>query len=241
MKITFTILTLILFLFCACKKPKSVIFTGQLLLTKKNPLPLSNRKIEVFQLGGNAIIIGSSGSSATTVTDADGRFKLTFVPGTTYFTAFSGENNSPLSLTGREGYPYFIRSNFSVAGYDANKPIFIGKSIDSLIIKVYCFKSIIPSDTFGLRGNNVNARFEKKYTGIMADSASTLTLDTIYNVLFTNFDCVKRTFSNLDISFGRLKTYAGSAFQSFTGQIQFDMELPAEDETKREMTFYFNN
>lgn len=241
MKITYLNIVLILFLFCACKKPRPIVFSGQLLLTKKHPVPLSNRKIEVFQLGGNAIIMGSSGSSATAVTDANGHFSMTFVPGTTYFAGFSGENNSPLSLAGTEGFPFFIRRNFPEAGYDANKPIFIGKTVDSLIIKVYTFKKITTSDTFGLRGNTISAPFDKKYTGITADSADTFTLDTIYNVLFTDFDCIKKTFGNIDLQFGRLKTYSGYTNQSFTAQSLYGLGLSAEDETRTEMKFYFTN
>ena len=48
MKGIYVIIILLLTLFCACKKPKPIVFAGQLLLTKKNPIPLSNRKVEIF-------------------------------------------------------------------------------------------------------------------------------------------------------------------------------------------------
>ncbi len=241
MKIACLKFTLIVILFCACKKPKPIVFSGQLLLTRKSLVPLSNKKIQIFQSGGSAILSGSSSSTAEAITDANGRFSMTFVPGTTYFAGFSGENISPLTLSNAlydASFPYFFRQNFPEQGYDASKPIFVGKSIDTIVVKVYTWKNITSSDTFGLRGTMINANFDKEYTGIRADSGSTFTLDILTNVLFTRFDCIKKTFAN-DISFGRVKTISGN--KVFVGENQFQEELSAEDEIKKESTFQFNN
>ena len=241
MKITCLKLVLIAFLFLACKKPKPIVLSGQLLLTKKSPVPLSNKKIEIYQPGGNAIITGSSGSSAEAVTDANGRFTVTFIPGTSYFSFFRGENTAPLTLSsGTDDYsfPFFIRQNFPAQGNDASKPIFVGKSVDTMVVKVYTFKNIHATDTFGLRGATVNANLYKEYTGLTIDSGSTFTLDILTNVLFTRYDYIKKTFLN-DISFGRVKTNAGN--KVFLGDSQSWAELSEEDETKKDMTFQLNN
>lgn len=242
MKVTCVTILLMISLFVGgCKKPKPVVFYGQLLLTKKSLMPLSNRRIEIFQLGGNAIIMGSSGSSAAAVTDANGRFSITFVPGDSYFGPFRGESNSPLTLFGAINDSLsFMRRNFPDSNYDASKPIFVGKTIDSVIIKVNCFKNIFTSDTFALRGITFTGRFNKNYTGLMVDSATSFTLDTIYHVLFTDFESSKGRFANNNIEFGRLKTYPGGTTPSFSSQSPWSMELSADDEPKREMTFTFS-
>ena len=238
MKTTYRIIILILVIFSACIKPEPVNFSGQLLLTKKNPIPLSNREIEIFQLGGNAIITGSSGSSSVNRTDVNGRFSMTFVPGSSYFTAFRGANGSSLTLISNQGFPFFIRKNFPEQNYDSNTPIYVGKTIDSLIIKVYSFENITFSDTFGLRGiTTLDSSINKRYRGITADSATTFTLDTIYNVLYTDFDCIKNKFSNNNMSFGRIRTNSNG--ELFSGQYLYGIELSSEDEQKKEMTFYF--
>lgn len=239
MKISFLYILIISILFYGCKKSEPIVFSGQLLLTKKNPVPLINRKIEIFQLGGSGIIMGSSGASASTITDVNGRFSLTFVPGKSYFAGFSGGSISPLTLTSIEGYPFFIKNSFPEIGYDKNMPIYIGKSIDSLIIKFYSFKNISPLDTLAIKGSSIDSVFEKRYTGITADSLTTFNLDTIYNVLFTEFDCNRKIFRN-NIQFGELKRYSNPTNGYFIGESYILNELSMEDETKREMTFYFN-
>ena len=227
-------LLLIFFLLFACKKPKPIVYSGQLLLTKKNPIPLSNRQIEIFQQGSGEsgfifIFSGSSGSSTTAATDANGRFSFSFASGT---STFWGSINDSLS---------FMRLHFPETNYDASKPIFVAKTIDTIIIKLKCNKNIVSSDTFALKGITTSGKFDKRFTGIIADSANTLTLDTIYNVIYTNFDCIKGIFANDNIQFGRLKTYLGGSSPYFTSQSLYWIELPAEDEPKREMTFFFND
>lgn len=243
MSMKFTLLKLLLLLLCfsACKKPKPVVFSGQFLLTKKNPVPLANRSIEIYQPGGNAIIMGSSGSSATTNTDNNGRFNIRFVPGSSYFAGFSGENNNPLTVTSSDGNPYFSRKNFPDSGFDPAKPIFVGKQIDTLVIKITCFKAITSTDTFELKGNTINAVFNKKYTGIIADSSHTFTLDTLYNALFTDYDCRSKTFINNSIALARLKFFTGNSTPYSLALGSYYFELSPEDEIQKEITFIFEN
>lgn len=239
MKHSFLKLGFVLLLVCACKKPKPIIFTGQLLLCRKTPLPIANRLIEMYQGGGNAIIAGSSSSTASALTNANGTFSITFVPGTAYFFAFSGESNSPISLRGREGFPEFSQENFSKSNYDASKPIYVGKTVDMLIVKVKLVSSIVSTDTFGLRGNTTNAAFDKRYTGITADSSTTIVLDTIYNALFTNFDQTGNSFANT-IEFGKTKQYYTNYTSLIGSQSLYWDRLSADDEAKREITFFFS-
>jgi hypothetical protein len=52
-------------LVAACRKnPKPIIYSGQLLLSKKYPIPVSNKKIEIYQQGqSSAIGLGSGAAS----------------------------------------------------------------------------------------------------------------------------------------------------------------------------------
>jgi hypothetical protein len=73
----------------------------------KKSCPFTNRKIEIYQSGGNTIIMGSSVTFSNAVTVANGRFTITFTSGKSYFPGFSGANSSPLKLSCSEGFPFF--------------------------------------------------------------------------------------------------------------------------------------
>jgi hypothetical protein len=238
-------LLVLIFLFAACKKPKPVIISGQLLLTKKNPVALSLRKIEIYQPGSYSAIgfsSGSSSSSAISVTDANGYFRVNFIPGTSTFIALTGTNGNSIILSSTPGdtaFPYFYRKNFPDSGYDETKPIFIGKSIDTAIIKVSLVTDLTITDTIGVQGYTVSGRLNKEYTGLTAPAGSVITLDTITNMLFTDFDCSVNKFINT-LYAGRKSTTPWGFVTIFSHGFNSPFQLSATDETKQELLFYFN-
>ncbi|MEO6672350.1 MAG: hypothetical protein ABIN93_02870 [Ginsengibacter sp.] len=235
---------ILLFLVSACKKTKPVSFSGQLLLTKKYPVVFSRREIEIYQPGSPGVIgipASSLSSSSTAGTDAGGYFSLSFIPGTTTFIIFTGTNSNSLTLSNSfedTSFPRFSRRNFPDRGYDPAKPIFIGKSIDTAIIKVNLLTDLTDADTIGLQAYSISGKLDKEYTGITASAGSVIILDTISNMLFTDFNCTENKFTNT--------LYAGKKFTTIWGYKTISSvsspspyQLSATDETKTELMFYF--
>jgi hypothetical protein len=231
-------------LFYNCKKEKPVVFSGQLLLTHKYPLPLANRKIEFFQPGSPPAIGINSGSTSSSVeglSDANGFFHLSFTPGKSTFIVFTSTNSTPLTLSnslGDTSFPNFSRRNFSSEKNDGG-PIYIGKTIDTAIIKVNLITSLISSDTIGLQANTINGRINKEYTGRSAAAGSVIVLDTISNMLFTDFDCLEQRFINTLHAGRKWTTNSGYKAISSAGVVS-PAQLSPSDETKNEIIFYFN-
>ncbi len=170
MKSRFCLGVLVALLFLGCKKEKPIIFEGQLLFTSKFPYPLGNRKIEIYQSGSSSAIglsSGSTSSSAITLTAINGNFRLSFIPGT-----------SPDS------------------GYNAATPIFVGKTIDTAIVKVGLSSALTPADTIGLRAYTISGSIDKEYTGRSGNTGAFIVLDSICNMLFTDFNCYLKKISN---------------------------------------------
>ena len=219
------------------------MFSGHLLLTDKHPLPLANRKIELYQSGSPAavgIISGSSSSSATAMTDANGFFHLSFTPGESSFIIFSSPSSSPLTLSNPLGdttFPQFSRRNFP-SGYNPDAPIYIGKSIDTAIIKVHLISDLTASDTIGLQAYTLNGRINKEYIGRSAEAGSVIVLDTISKMLFTDFDCYEQKFINT-LYAGRQWTTAWGYTTISSAGVVSPSQLSATNETRKEITFYF--
>lgn len=221
------------------------MFSVQLLLTKKHPFPLANRKIELYQPGSAAAIginSGSSSSSATAVTDANGFFRLSFTPGKSSFIIFSSTSSNPLTLSnplGDTSFPQFFRRNFPAA-YNPGAPIYIGKTIDNAIIKVNLITDLTPSDTIGLQAYTLNGRITKEYSGRSAAAGSVIILDTISNMLFTDFDCYEQKFINTLYAGRKWTTVWGYTTISTAGFVSPSL-LSEIDEAKNEIMFYFKN
>jgi hypothetical protein len=184
---------------------------------------------------------GSTSSSVTTLTDANGNFRLSFTSGTSSFIIFSGTNSNSLTL-GNSPYdivfPHFSRKNFPDSGYDANKPVFVGKTIDTAIIKVILSSDLIATDTIGLRGYTISGSIDKEYTGMTGTTGNIIVLDTINNMLFTSFDCLTKKFNNT-VYAGR-KWTTGLGYETISDYgIVSPFQLSEVDETKQEITFYF--
>ena len=232
----------IIFLFSACRKEqKPIIFTGKLLLSKKYPVPLANRFIEIYQ-GGNSSAIGlSSGSSSSTSTGSttvDGNFNLQFRPGTASLLFFSGASNAPLTLSSRDGiFPGFSRQYFPDSAYDPTKPIYIGKIIDTVIIKANLTVPLISTDTIGLQTTTIDGSLDKIYTGNNALQGSIIPIDTIYNMLFTEYTGIQKKFRNT-LNAGKKTTYAAGYTINSNWYI-YPPNVSKEDEHKLEIIFYY--
>lgn len=232
-------------LFISCRKEqKPIIYSGQLLLSKKNPLPVANKQIVIYQ-GGTAGAIGinsgATSSSASAVTDASGHFQITFRPGTSSFIIFSGASTSPLTFSSEFGDTSlfsFSRTNFPDSGNDPLLPIYIGKSIDTAIMKMNLSSDITTTDTVGLEINTISGRISKAYTGLSGNAGTTITLDTIFNEILKNYNCYQKNFIN-SLYAGRKYTVPAGYNTITTFGFVSPAILSADDEKKVEMHFYF--
>ena len=250
MKQVFHLTYLILFLtsifFCSsCKKKlEPIVYSGQLLLSKKYPFAVANRKIEVYQRGTAPAIglnSGSTSSSAIGLTNANGYFQLGFTPGTSRFIIFNGTNSSPLVLQSAWTdtiFPGFLRNNFPGLIYDPSKPIYVGKIIDTAIIEVNLISDLNVTDTIGLQTNTVNGSYVKEYSGLSGNVGEFITIDTVYNMLLTQFDCYEKKFSNTLYAGRKRTTVFGYSAISSVG-IPSPYLLSDIDEAKVKMLVYF--
>lgn len=234
----------ILFITACKKKTEPISYSGQLLLSKKHPVPVSNRKIEIYQQGSAPAIginSGSTSASAAGLTNSSGNFQIDFTPGTSRFIVFYGANSSPLVLQSAFGdtvFPNFSRNNFPGKEYNSSEPTYVGKIIDTAIIQVYLNSDLNSTDTIGLRANTVNFGIDKQYTGLSGNAGATITIDTVNNLLLTQFDCYQQRFTNT-VSVGRKWTtiWGYSAINSTT--FPLPNVFSDLDEAKVEMTFVF--
>jgi hypothetical protein len=235
----------LVFYFTACrKKTEPTTYAGQLLLSKKYPVPLANRTIEIYQ-GGNAPAIGlnsgSTSSSEIGLTNSNGYFQINFSPGSSRFIFLSGTNSGSLVLQSAltdASFPSFSRKNFPDPAYDPSKPIYVGKIIDTLVINVFLFSDLNSTDTIGLRANTINGGLSKEYTGLFGNAGLILTVDTVYDMLLTEFDCYEKKFIN-NFYAGR-KWTTGAGYNTINSEgIPSPYLLPDTDESKVEMMFSF--
>ena len=244
MKPSIYLVVLLMFLFSACKKEKPIIFSGRLLLSSKFPFPLVNRKIEIYQPGSPSAIginSGSTSSLTTTQTDANGNFRLSFTPGKSSFIIFSGTNSNSLILGNSpddNAFPRFSRKNFPDSGYDVAKPIFVGKIIDTAIIKVGLSSNLIITDTIGLRAYTISGSIDKEYVGRSGTTGAVIVLDTIYNMLLTDFDCLEKKFINTVYAGRKYTTPSGNVTISSNGFV-FPTQFSPIDQAKQDILFYF--
>jgi hypothetical protein len=227
-------------MFTQCKKSRQpVTFSGQLLLSKKYPQPVANRVINLFQNGSNALIMGSSAASASGSTDANGRFSITFTPGESYFVGSSSANSAPISLStdySDTAFPAFIHRSFT-GDNNTSTPIYIGKIVDTALIKILLTTNLLATDTIGLQALTRNGPIDRKYSGLSGISGSTIVLDTVTNLLFTDYDGNDKQFSNT-IQGGRKYTVASG--YSFIQAHQAQPErLTTTDTTRQEFFIYF--
>jgi hypothetical protein len=231
-------------LFCLtltqCRKSRQpVTFSGRLLLSKKYQQPIANRVINLSQDGSNALIMGSSAAMASGTTDAEGRFSITFTPGESYFAGISYSNNSPIFLSSGyndTAYPTFLHRSFR-GDNDPATPIYIGKVVDTALIRVLLTTNLSSGDTIGLRALTMNGPTDRQYTGLSGSAGSTILLDTVTKLLFTDYDGVSKQFYNT-IQGGRKYTVpAGYSFIS--GHNAQPERLSATDTTRQEFSIFF--
>ena len=226
-----------------CKKDeKPIVYTGQLLLSHKFPVVLASKKIGLYQPGSPSAIIfpGVSSSSSNTTTDARGNFRLVSTPSKASLLFFSGTNANPLFLSDAPGdttFPSFTQNNFPRSGW-TGKPVFIGKTIDTAIIKVSLLTNLTATDTLAIQALTITRRISKEYTGRSAPAGSVITIDTISNLLFTDYDFITNRFRN-NLYAGRKWITAGGYPTIITAGVVSPAQLSAGDEPRLELMFYF--
>ncbi len=235
MKILILFLLALIFL-VSCRKDKTVEYSGQILLAQSRPEPLAGRQLDFYQPGGNAILMGSSSSSATTTTDASGRFNLTFTPGTGYFAGFRFSSDAPLHIMSDNRFPPFSIDNFHSSNHNPGQPIYIGKIIDTAILKVYFLSNIHPADSIAFLGFTLTGSTQKFYSGISADSSEILTIDTLYGLLITDYDAGSRQFRNYNMQLG---TFTRGSAGNIVVNSNPPVAMPEGDEAKREFIYFY--
>lgn len=242
------IITLLMFafLFFSCgKQQKPITFTGQLLLSKKYPVVLSNKNLKIYQQGNGSAIglnTGSTASSANGTTNADGRFEIIFRPGTSNFIFLSGQSTAQITLqsgVADTSFPTFSREYFPDSAYNPSTPTYVGKIIDSAIIRMNVSDLLTPNDTIGLQIQTINGAVTKNYTALAANTGTTIILDTIYNVLLTNYNCVTKSYYNTLYAGKKATSVQGYSYLS--SSFVYPSSLSAEDESKVELIFYYKN
>ena len=135
-------------------------------------------------------------------------------------------------------FPSFSRKNFPDSAYDPSQPIYVGKIIDTAFIEMKLMSELNNTDTIGLQANTVNGILDKEYTGLSGSAGTSIIIDTIYNMLLTQFDCRQQKFTNTLRAGRKWATGWGYNFISSQG-IPSPYLLSDMDEVKVAMTFYF--
>ena len=232
-------------LLAGCRKhEKAISFSGQILLSKKFPLPFVHQKVKIDQPGSPGIPapIFASGSSTLGFTDGEGKFSVSFKPGTAVFIIFSSQNRSPLTFTAGAGDTSlfnFRYNNFGLTDSSAHKPIYASKIIDTAIVKVSLVTDLMPTDSIGVQLRTLQSLADKTYTGLRGNAGSTIVLDTIFNVALQEYDGLSKKFRN-NLYAGR-KTFLADFGRPFITSVGFPqpIDFSSEDEQKATFLFYF--
>jgi hypothetical protein len=242
--ITVLFLLIISFVFSRCEKERGKSYSGQLLLSKKFPIPLGNRKIQMYEMSrppGWIHPLAAPYTGATSMTNGGGYFQMNFAMAKGLSTISPDTSSNPLVLrspTEDSTFPSFYREHFTDSVYDPSVPIFIGKTIDTVIFKVGLLTALAPTDTIAFSAKTVTGRLEKEYTGKSGSAGSVIVLDTIANVLFTDYSYAKRRYFNMILGGMKYGTYSGYlTFLPSAASLPHD--FPEEDEGKREITIFF--
>jgi hypothetical protein len=179
------LLLLFLNLISGCQKDKTRIIEGVLLYSQTNPTPVTNYELNMFQRGGNAILMGTSSSSASAVTDNSGRFRFEFTAGKGYFLGIPVNNGSAASLSGNGNtvFPGMMRDVFPDSIFYVTKKMYLVKEIQRYLIQIIARRNVVPADSVIIRVSTKAGEIEKLYTGLTINSGSSLTIDTIPDVI----------------------------------------------------------
>jgi hypothetical protein len=191
-------LLIIASVFSGCKKDKTEIIEGILLYSKTNPQPVGNYTLEMYQRGGNAIIMGTSSSSATATTNNEGRFRFEFIPGKGYFIGIPTRNSASTSLSGigNTNFPGMHRDIFPDSAFNSNTPVYLVKEIQQYLVQVKTMRTMIPADSIVIRVSTKSGEIERIYTGLNIVSGTTTIIDTIPNVIATNLSILNGGYQN---------------------------------------------
>ena len=190
---------------------------------------------------GSILPSGVSTADASAVTDGNGRFRITFELEKGLVMLSAPRKYNPLVFrtpTEDSTFPSFYREGFIDSLYDPLVPLYIGKTIDTVIFKVNLLTDLLSTDTIGLLGKTVTGQLEAAYTGRSGSAGSVITLDTITNVLFTDYSYPQREFFNMIFGGRKHGTYMGH-LTVLPSAASLPRVFPEADETKREITIFF--
>lgn len=158
------------------------------------------------------------------------------------FIVFRGSNANPLIISNAPGdttFPYFTRRNFTLSEQVAGKPIYIGKIIEEAIIKVRLQTAIDVTDTIGFEAYTTQGRIVKEYSGLQAPAQTLIQLDTLKNMLLTDFDYYDGRFLN-NVHAGRKQILSSGRVTFYSTGFIMPARFSANDEAKNEIIFYFS-
>lgn len=192
----------ILFVFAVlagCRKRTRIYsIKGKILLSSSNPVPVSNYKLSFYQAGspGAILPIGASSSSGASVTDAEGNFNCRFPAGEAFFFMLPLSSNVPLSMAGANPDPAINLYWSNIPAKDtALQDVYLYKMIKKAVIKLNTNAEILSSDTLHIIAPTSTGQHDKFVTGLSIPANTTVAIDTISNLIFSNFDVKTKKYS----------------------------------------------
>lgn len=181
---------LVLFLFMACKKDRKLRFTitGQLLESSRNRNPVANYELELLQGPQPGLLGNTSGIKQKVITDALGKFVITYSSGRDYGFVTTGVNRKTFLLRGTDNTQYTdIKPRWTDIPSRVDTALnilYLYKQIDTLVIKVKFTKDLAVNDTLRLRPET--HQFNLDIPGpVMA--GQTIAVDTLLNLRLSSF------------------------------------------------------
>jgi hypothetical protein len=185
--------------FSSCKKNKhSITIKGTLLQSSSNPVSVSKYVLSFYQ-GGNSslpIAISTSSASDSFKTDAMGNFNCNFTEGSGIFIIFTTTNKAAITVSGVTSNG--IRSIWTdLAAVDTNVGnIYLYKLVHTAIIEIDPEHDISPADTISEVVPALTGVHTKLLTGLTIAANNPTAVDTVQDVIFTNFSFTTKQYTN---------------------------------------------
>jgi hypothetical protein len=193
-------LAALMLLHAGCKKERlRYTITATLLLSVRDPKPVSNYALRVYQRADAGLFGGISGFEQYKVTDAQGSIRFSYGLGREY--GFSGDdkapNHEPISISSYENSNY-LGSELSWYPIPPNKDTSLGTmylctTVDNLVRKIDFHKSLPANDSIFVRTSGMGKWHIRVVRGPVS-AGTMLTLDTIFNYKTDDYWLREKTF-----------------------------------------------
>jgi hypothetical protein len=176
--------------YMACKKDRKLRFTitGQLLESSRNRNPVANYELELLQGPQSGLLGNVSGIKQKVITDALGKFVITYSSGRDYGFVTTGVNRNTLLLKGTDNTQYTdIKPRWTDIPSRVDTALnilYLYKQIDTLVIKVKFNKDLAVNDTLKLRPGTHQ---HDHYIPGPVMAGQTIADDTLLNLRLTFF------------------------------------------------------